>query len=149
MTRSDRLKPMIKIAASHEKEAARLLGAQQRLLDQYETRLGELLSYRKEYREEFQQSGKEGIKASKMHDYQSFLQRLDVGIAQQRLIIEQTITGYEQQKKNWQSKRSRTQALDKTVERFKKQEDYEENRKEQKELDDHAQRRFQIHDGED
>ena len=146
MTRSDRLKPMVKIASSHEKEAARLLGEHQRLLDQYETRLGELLSYRKEYRQQFQQAGKEGIMASKMHDYQSFLQRLDIVITQQRQIIEQAILGYEQQKKNWQARRSRTQALDKTVERFKKLEQRENDRKEQKELDEHAQRRFQLHD---
>ncbi|MDH5436797.1 MAG: flagellar export protein FliJ [Gammaproteobacteria bacterium] len=145
MTRSDRMKPIVKIAESHEKEAARLLGAQQRLLDQYETRLGELLTYRKEYREQFQQSGKEGIKASKMHDYQSFLQRLEIAIGQQRQVIEQTIAGYEQHKKNWQNKRGRTQALDKTVERFKKQERYEEDRKEQKELDELSQRCFHLH----
>lgn len=146
MTRSGRLKPIVKIAESHEKEAARLLGAQQHLLDQHETRLGELLSWRKEYRDQFQQAGKEGIKASKMHDYQSFLHRLDFTITQQRQMIEQAILGYEQQKQNWQGKRSRTQALDKTVERFKKQEQHEADRKEQKELDEHAQRRFHLHD---
>ena len=146
MTRSDRLKPIVKIAESHEKEAARLLGAQQRLLDQHETRLGELLSYRKEYRDQFQQAGKEGIKASRMRDYQSFLYRLDIAITQQRQMIEQAILGYEQQKQNWQSKRSRTQALDKTVDRFKKQEQREADRKEQKVMDEHAQRRFQVHE---
>ncbi|MDH5189980.1 MAG: flagellar export protein FliJ [Gammaproteobacteria bacterium] len=146
MTRSDRLKPIVKIAESHEKEAARMLGLQQRLLDQYETKLGELLSWRKEYREQFQQAGKQGIQASKMHDYQAFLQRLDLAISQQRQMIEQAIYHYEQHKKNWQSKRSRTQALDKTVDRFKKQEQREETRKEQKELDEHAQRRFQTHE---
>ena len=146
MTRSNRLKPIVKVAESHEKEAARLLGVQQRLLDQHEARLGELLSYRKEYREQFQEVGKEGIKASKMHDYQSFLQRLNFAITQQRQMIEQAILGYEQHKQNWQGKRSRTQALDKTVERFKKQEEKEDDRKEQKELDEHAQRRFQAHD---
>jgi len=142
MTRSDRLKPIIKIAESREKEAARLLGQYQQMLDRHESKLGELLNYRKEYREQFIQVGTEGIDGAKMRDYQTFLQRLDIAIGQQKHVISQAIRVYEHQKQVWQQKRSRTQVLDKVVDRYRKDEEIEQGRKEQKQLDEHAQRRY-------
>jgi len=139
MTKSERLKPVVRVAESKERDAAKALGDCQRALSEREASLSELLSYRDEYRRRFQQAGCEGLNGSSLQDYQSFLNRLDGAILQQREITEAARRAYEQQKRVWHEKWNRTKVLDKVVDRYRKQEAHLETRREQSEHDERAQ----------
>lgn len=139
MTKSERLKPVARVAESKERDAAKALGDRQRALSEREAALSELLSYRDEYRRRFQQAGSEGLNGSRLQDYRSFLNRLDGAILQQRELIETARRAYEQQKRVWHEKWNRTKVLDKVVDRYREQEARLETRREQSEHDERAQ----------
>jgi len=139
MTKSERLKPVVRVAESRERDAAKALGDCQRVLSEREVSLSELLSYRDEYRRRFQEAGSGGLNGSSLQDYRSFLNRLDGAIRQQRHLTEAARCAYEQQKRIWHEKWNRTKVLDKVVDRYRQQEAHMEARREQGEHDDRAQ----------
>ncbi len=139
MTKSKRLKPVAKIAENKERDAARMLGDCQRVLKEHEARLEELITYRQEYTEHFQQLGKEGLPAGKAHEYRAFLHQLNLSIENQRERVESTQQELEEKKRYWTTVRSRAKALEKVVSNHIQQETRLEARKEQRESDEQAQ----------
>ncbi|OGT22330.1 MAG: flagellar export protein FliJ [Gammaproteobacteria bacterium RBG_16_57_12] len=141
MTKSERLKPLVRMAESKEMTAARELGECMRVLNDKQARLDDLLKYRQEYAERFQREGSVGMSARKMHDFRAFLANLDKGIEQQQGLVEQAAKILEEKRQQWFSKRTRTKALDNAVARYQSDEQRSEERRVQKESDERA-----IHD---
>ena len=139
MTKSKRLKPVSDIAAANEQEAARNMGQQQRLLDEYRLKLQELHQYRAEYAQRMMQAGSSGIGAGQMQDYASFIRRLDEAIAFQNSQIEHATRQLEIRQREWRAMHSRSEALNKVVNRYQASENRERDRREQNELDERAQ----------
>lgn len=140
MTRSQRLKPVSRVAEHHEKTAARDMGEYQQRLQVHENRLRELMKYREEYAHGFQIAGARGMGAARLLDYRTFLSRIDQAIQQQQAQVVQARHQFEQKKDAWFQRRSRSQALEKVAERYRKQEQRDEDRREQKDSDERAQR---------
>lgn len=138
MTKSERFKPLVRMAESKEMDAAKELGDCARVLKEKQARLDELLRYRQEYAQRLQQDGAAGISARKLRDYQAFLANLDRGIQEQRKVVAQAAGMLEEKKQQWSSKRTRTKALDNAVARFKDDERQSHARREQKESDERA-----------
>lgn len=140
MKKSKRLDPVVRIAGTREKEAARLLGECQQRLSKHEQRLIELIGYRKQYSEQFYRLGSAGVPAQKVNEYKTFLARLGEGIEQQKQRLVQTRRELEQKKRDWLIARGKIQAMNKVVDRHVERENYEAARKEQKETDDQPRR---------
>jgi flagellar FliJ protein len=140
MTRSKRLQPVQRITEAREKEAARVLGECQQQLHQLQQQLGELGRYREEYRNHYQQHGSAGFSAQKLQQLQHFLTKLDQSIAQQHQVILHAEARCEEKKRLWFQARGRTQALDKVSEHYQEDERLQQNKREQKENDEFAQR---------
>ena len=140
MTRSQRLKPVSRVAEHHEQTAARAMGEYQQRLNVHENRLRELIKYREEYAHGFQIAGARGMGAAQLQDYRTFLARIDQAISQQQGQVAQARRQYEQKKDEWFHRRTRSQALEKVAERYRKQERHDEDRREQKDSDERAQR---------
>ena len=138
MTRSKRMQPVVKVAVSREQHAARQLGECQRLLDTRNARLAELLAYQAEYAQRFEASGGAGLDMARMQDYRVFLARLNDAIAQQRRLVEAARSDYEQKKSKWLGARQHAQALDKVVDRYQRDEQRAQGRREQAEIDERA-----------
>ncbi len=140
MSRSKRLQPVQRITEAREKDAARLLGECQQQLQQLQQQLQELEHYREEYRNHYQHSGRSGFSAQKLIQMQQFLANIDQAMVQQHQAIHQAEILCEEKKQLWFQARGKTQALDRVAERYQDDERQQENRREQKENDEFAQR---------
>ena len=140
MTRSKRMQTINKVAQKKEQDAARILGQSRQNLQLQNQRLSELMQYREDYTRKFSASGNDGMDTRKLNEYRSFLHRLNQAILQQREIITRADRECQLRERAWLGTRTRTQALDKVVERYQHEEQREVDRKEQKVQDEHALR---------
>ncbi len=138
MTRSERLKPIQRLNESRENDAARALGHSVQTLQQQTQRLSELQQYRDEYDRKIQELGQNGVIASRLQQMQSFLNNLNLAIAQQQGIVEQAQRQQEQQRHSWQRAHNKSQVMDNVAERYRRDEQYLANKRDQKENDEHA-----------
>ncbi|MET0065665.1 MAG: flagellar export protein FliJ [Candidatus Thiodiazotropha sp.] len=141
MSPSKRLKPVQRFAHNKEQTAARSMGVARRNLEQEEVKLQQLKAYHQEYLERFQTLAAEGISAAQLQEYRAFLAKLDQAIQQQEQIVAASAVNHNSHKDNWKQKHSRTQALNKVVDRYQREEQQNADRREQKESDDLNQSR--------
>ncbi|MES9993918.1 MAG: flagellar export protein FliJ [Candidatus Thiodiazotropha sp.] len=140
MSPSKRLKPVQRFAHSKEQKAARVMGQARKNLKQEEAKLEQLKQYHQEYLTRFQQMAAEGMSATQLQEYRAFLAKLDEAINQQQEVVAASIVSHSSSKRAWKKKHSRTQALNKAVDRFREQEQKVADNREQKESDDLSQR---------
>ena len=140
MSPSKRLKPVQQVAASKERNAARSMGQAKQHLAQQEAKLHQLKNYHQEYLERFQKAASQGISATQLQEYRAFLAKLDSAIREQEKVVAESTVRHTNQKDNWKQKRTRTQALGKVVERYRKEERKAADLNEQKENDEHNTR---------
>lgn len=127
---------------SHMKldEATRRLG--ELIADQQQAaeRVDLLVQYRDEYHARFLAAAREGISRDQWRNYQAFLERLDVAIAQARQMADHSRQLMTAGQQDWLQKRGRVQAFDTLAQRHDARVSYAEDRQEQKNLDEHASR---------
>jgi flagellar FliJ protein len=140
MAPSDRLKPVHNVAERREQTAAKLFGDAQRILKDQESRLEQLLMFQTEYRERFDADMRGGMSATRLQEYQVFMAQLDKAIKQQEAAVEMSRRESNRKKKHWHEKHVRTQAIGKVIDRFRKEENHQQERVEQKESDEYAMR---------
>ena len=140
MTKSKRLKPIIKIAEEREQEAVKVFVELQNMLQTKQAKLDELLQYKEEYQKKFTSSDSGSRSAFQFNDYLAFLRRLDIIIAEQRRVITQVEQEVAVKRQEWLKKREKTQALGKAAERYQNEERALIDKKEQKDADERAQR---------
>jgi flagellar FliJ protein len=128
------------LAQNREQEAVRELGASQQNLDAQRARLLELCAYRDQYAKGFEASGGAGMDAVRVQEYRVFLARLNTAIQQQEAVIARCCESHRQTREQWIETHKHSQAIDKVVERYRDQERTQEERREQKELDERAGR---------
>lgn len=138
MTRSERMDPVLKVAAHREKDAARRMGQTQQRLQQQQERLRELVGYRDEYNLKFQQTCSAGMDVKQLQEYRLFLSRLNDAIRQQQQVVAKAERELEHARNVWLGTRTRSQALDKVRERFVDAERREADRREQADLDERS-----------
>ncbi|MEA5444261.1 flagellar export protein FliJ [Gammaproteobacteria bacterium AB-CW1] len=140
--RSQRLKPVQKLAGQGEKDASRALGQSQQALAEQEARLEQLRSYREEYRQMFE--GKDrAVDPRRLRDERAFLARLDEVIRQQEGVVQSNMAEFEDKREGWIEARSRVNALDRAAERYRSGEQREQDKREQRDQDELAGRRSQ------
>ena len=140
MAPSDRFKPVHNLARNKEQCAAKQLGASQKSLLEAEAKLGELVKYRQDYLEQFQIAGQAGMSAGRLQEYQTFLSRLNDAIRHQESLVQAGHADRQSKKDQWLRRRTRSEALGKVVERYVEAERQQQEKQEQKETDEHAQR---------
>jgi flagellar FliJ protein len=136
MSPSKRLKPVQRFAHSKEQNAARNMGLARRNLEQEEQKLQQLKDYHQEYVARFQVLAAEGMSATQLQEYRVFLAKLYEAVKQQEEIVTASMVNHNSHKNNWRQKHSRTQALNKVVDRYHRQEQQSADRREQKESDE-------------
>lgn len=110
----------------------------QRKLDECNARLQELVQYRDEYANTFQQAGSSGLQAIPMRDFQVFLEKLGNVISNQRSLVVQAQGEHAKTKVQWLKLRGKAQALGKVVSRYQLEERRQDASREQSEADEHA-----------
>lgn len=140
MTKSDRLKPVIKVAENRERAAVKILGEAQKIAQQRKKRLEELTSYRNDYCARFNSTQHAARPAAMLADFRVFLGRLDEAIIQQQKLLDASLRDVELKKQRWLAERTKTKALDKVSVRLRTRERRQADQKEQKETDERGQR---------
>lgn len=144
MRNSRRLQPVANLARQNERGAARKHGDVLREFQKQQQQLDELIRYRNQYVENFQQAGKAGLSIVQLRDYQLFLGRLDQAIAQQRQQVQHGQQASLQSQANWLNKRGHSKMLDKVVANRAEEEQRAIDRREQRELEDRPQSAVRI-----
>ena len=116
----------------------------QKAVEQASTQLGQArLSYQDEYRVRLNDTLSNGMASSSWQNYQQFIQTLEQAIDQHRHQLAQWNTKVEQAVKHWQEKQQRLNAFETLNERAETSARLQENRLDQKLMDEFAQRASQ------
>ena len=138
MTRSGRFKPVVKLTASRERNAARSFAETQKTLREYQERLKTLQSYREEYASSLNGSNIT-LLASQLRERQKFLQQIDKGISALTDQIKQQQQLNLQDHQGWMAARQKMDAMDKIFFRLRSVETRVLVSREQCEIDDLSQ----------
>jgi flagellar FliJ protein len=138
MSPSKRLRPVQRVSESSEQDAARVMGQAQAALHEQEKKLAELETYLRDYQTQLAREGRHAVSADRLQEYRGFMSRLGEAIARQRRKVDDARSVYEKHRRHWLAARQRCQSLEKAVERYRRDEDREAGRREQRETDDRA-----------
>lgn len=137
--RSTRMQPVHDVASAEEKDLSRELGKAEKTLQEQIARLQELRTHRQEYAAKSRES--EALGSSQWRDYRLFLDRLNQAIVMQEGIIADWRRRRDDLRRQWQVKRQRLQSLDRIIDRYRRNELEEEERREQRAVDAQARPR--------
>jgi flagellar export protein FliJ len=139
MIKSKRFEPIQEIAATSAKDLSRTMAEAGRKVAELERQLEQLQAYRDEYvRNSTQSAG--AIDAVKLQNYRSFLGRLGEALSQHMKSLDLARKEFEKRRAQWSEKRIEAESLNRVIDRFRKEEQYAADGREQREGDDAAMR---------
>jgi flagellar FliJ protein len=136
MVKSQRLRPVVKVAEKKERSATLAVVESKRALDEHLLKLEQLKAYLDEYRETFRILGGTGLTIQKIQEYKIFLSNLEAAVAQQHLVVKVNQKTYMDKLTLLMASRGKTKALGIVIARHEQKERQENMRQDQKELDD-------------
>jgi flagellar FliJ protein len=142
MTRAKRLEPVQQIVDDAQRRLAQSVAAFEKRVLEAEAKLQELQRYKGEYEQQFSQRAGRGISATDLRDYQAFLARLAEAIRQQQALVARARSEHQSERVKWQEALKRSKALGHVVERWQAEERHMNDRRDQRESDERAQRKF-------
>ncbi len=139
MTRTRRLRPVVQHTVKKEQHALQQVAQSQGLLEIEQARPAQLQDYKLEYL----QKKKHDIGVFtplELQEFNRFMQQLDETIERQMDMVQLRQREVEQKREAWNATRIDSKVMHKVVEKLQKQEFVEQERKEQKALDEFTQR---------
>lgn len=125
-----------------ERQAAAELAAAQLQLQQLVQQQQMLSQYQRNYSEDFQNRGREGLSSHQFGHFQGFINKLEVAQEQQQDGLKSAREQLQTTRSAWMAVRARKQAIEKLLEREAERKQIESNRQEQKMMDNLAIYRF-------
>jgi flagellar FliJ protein len=101
-----------------------------------------LLQYRQDYYDQLHQLMNKGLPTAQWRNFQAFLGTLDGAIEQQRAIVAQAESRLDHGRSDWQHHKRRLNSFDALAERMRRQELVVGARREQRDSDERAARKF-------
>lgn len=138
------LNTLIELASKDSDEAAIELGQAVRNAEETEKKLAMLKGYRDEYAARFQTSMTKGLSAMDYRNYQQFMNKLDAAINGQEEIVQAAHRQVETQRKAWQECEKKRLSYGTLATRAEKEKQHQENKRDQKQMDEHAGRSAQY-----
>jgi flagellar export protein FliJ len=139
MMKSKRFAPIQEIVSTSAKDLSRAMGEAGRKVADLEAQFAQFQTYRDDYmRTHMQFAG--ATDAAKLQNYRSFLDRLGEALRQHLKLLNTARAEYERRRALWSEKRIEAESLGRAVDRFRKEEQYAADRREQREGDDAALR---------
>ena len=136
------LDTLTELARTQKEEAARRLGALQSAQVSAHQKLDLLLQYRQDYSHQLQMLMESGLPASQWRNYRNFLSTLDGAIEQQRAIAVQANVRLDHGRGDWQHHARRLNSFDTLADRLRRQEAMSQAKREQRDSDERAARKF-------
>ncbi|MBV1875835.1 MAG: flagellar export protein FliJ [Cycloclasticus sp.] len=144
LKKSKRFGPVKKIAENNETVAA--VKMKQSFQEQQESlkQLEKLKGYRDDYVAQFKVKGQGGMSASRLREYQEFVQKLDHAIDEQIRAVQSMRDRVGEDRQAFKKTNSRKKVVEKLIEKSKQQELTEVGRQEQNEADDRVFKGVQL-----
>ncbi|MCT4702174.1 flagella biosynthesis chaperone FliJ [Enterobacteriaceae bacterium H20N1] len=140
MSQSTALDTLHDLAEKEVENAAVRLGEMRKGFQQAEEQLNMLINYQFEYSTNLNDSMSQGIASTRWQNYQQFIQTLEKAIDQHRQQLNAWTNKVNQALNFWQEKQKRLQAWQTLRERKAAETLLAENRLDQKQMDEYAQR---------
>jgi flagellar FliJ protein len=134
------LQPVGQLMDELERESALRVAATQTRLSEAQRRGAELQRYLEEYRQMFAQRAKAGMVVSGMRDYQVFIARLNEAVQAQQRVVDQLSAECVAEREVWAQAAARKTAVGKVIDQAHSDERKADDRLQQRELDERAQR---------
>jgi len=142
MARKLPLDTLTDLARTQTDDAARRLGALQSARLGAGQKLELLLQYRQDYDDQLHQLMNKGLPTAQWRNFQAFLGTLDGAIEQQRAIVAQADSRLDHGRSDWQHHKRRLNSFDTLAERVRRQEMLAQAKREQRDSDERAARKF-------
>lgn len=140
MTRTQRLQPVVKHTDNKERAALQEVAQSQGLLDIEKSRLAQLQDYKLEYLHKKKYDI--GVFTPlELQEFNRFMQQLDQTIERQMELVDLRTRELEHKRRLWNLTRIDSRKMHKVVEKLQREENVEQERREQKALDEMAQRK--------
>ena len=139
-SRAARLAPVVDMAEKTEKAAAQRLGHFQGQVNLANSKLGDLENFRGEYQSQWVERGSQGVSGQWLRNYQYFLGQLETAVGQQRQSLVWHENNLNKARETWQTAYARVEGLRKLVQRYADEARQLEDKREQKLMDELAQR---------
>lgn len=139
MTRSQRLKPVVRISETHEQELARRLARARSQWQVQLKRLEELEGHQRQYESALGREVAHGVNAERLRQYRQFLERLADVVARQRQRVAELERACQDCRAAWLAARQRRHSLEQLAQRYARAERQAEAQREQRESDERAQ----------
>jgi flagellar FliJ protein len=141
MDRSARLLKLAESMRHEQDEASRRVADLREALERSERQLADLQGYLHGYRKGHAGVG-ESASAAQLHNYNAFLDELQRAICQQQRSVDEARRAFEMQFERWKQVRTRVRAVEQAADRHAARESGRLERKEQRQSDDMALRRY-------
>ncbi len=139
MTRSEKLKPVVKHVDKREQAALKAVAFSQQQLQQQQNRLQQLIAYKEEYASQ-QTSGQITFTVVQLQENNRFYTQLNDTVIQQEQVVAMAQREVEIKREKWKLTRSRSDAMHKVVDRIQAGELKQADRVEQSLMDEVALR---------
>ena len=140
MSKNNALATLLSLAEEASEEAAKVLAQVRQTHTQMSQQLHMLENYQSEYRQKLNQTLHSGMASDKWQNYQQFLVTLELTIEQQQQQLNIWEQRVNEANRHWQEKQQRVNAFDTLIQRAEHTEYQRQNRLEQKQMDEFAQR---------
>lgn len=132
---------LIELATEEVSEAAVRLGHAVKAATEAEEKLTLLMQYQDDYAARFQADREAGMTAKDYRNYTNFIEKLDQAIKGQQMVVQDARRQTERKKAEWQECERKRASYETLATRTKKAIQKKEDRKEQKETDEFANRK--------
>ena len=129
-----------RVVSDVERKRAESLAACERRVTESETKLVELETYQKTYATQFNARAGAGIGAAGLRDFQTFMARLADAVKQQTQLVSKAKADRDAELRVWQHAAQRAEAVGGLVKRWQSEEQRADDKREQSESDERAQR---------
>lgn len=144
MANTFNLQPLVHLAKQKNDAATRKLGQLNQQQQSAQGKLDTLLQFRRDYQDKFQEAAKNGMDQHDLRNFQSFINRLDEAITQQRVVAEQAQRSVQSGRSELTETQRRMKSFDTLAQRHVEAEKKLESKAEQKIQDEHSGR-FAAH----
>ncbi|WP_353154004.1 flagellar export protein FliJ [Herminiimonas fonticola] len=142
MATSSALDTLIELATKESDEAAKRLGHCMKAAEDSEQKLALLMQYRDDYAARFQQNLTSGLTAMGYRNFQLFMDKLENAISSQQLVVRDAHIHVERERSAWQASERKRMSYGTLANRALKTRQLAENKRDQKQTDEHAARQF-------
>lgn len=135
------MQTLLDLAREKREEAARVLNAATAAWQQAQNKQSQLEGFRKDYEQRLTQAGGNGISVQQWRDFQAFLTKLDMAVAQQAAEVTRRANIRTEAQAGWMAEERKVKSFETLATRHRQREEAKESKREQKQMDEFANRK--------